>query len=262
MLRWGLVLLFLGVVCLAQAQLSSFPPGTFQNRAALDATAGKGLQTSLSAFYSLETTSWTDDVGSNSLTGNGSPTVTTGIVGNGVNLVSASSQFLSHANAAAFQLGNNFSIQVWVNLASNITSDDFPLISKNDGGFSNREYGMGARFTSANFWSFEIYDVGGTAANVVSSVNMTTGSWFHLVATFDGTTVKFYVNNNSPDTITPSFSIPASTSTFMIGHDGQDLGFVNGVIDQVGLWKGRVLTAGDVALLYNSGAGLSFAAMQ
>lgn len=32
-------------------------------------------------------------------------------------------------------------------------------------------------------------------------------------------------------------------------------------IDQCGFWKGRILSAGDVTLLYNSGAGLSWAAM-
>lgn len=222
---------------------------------------GLGLQTSLSAFWEMENTSWTDALGVNDLTGNGSPTSSNSapaLVGNYANLTAVSTH-LSHANATALTLGGgSFSIQAWVNAA--VAPGLGCFLSKNDGGFANKEYSVGTKFTSANKWSWRLYDTSSTIYDCNSATTFTSG-WHHIVCTWDGTTQRIYVDNGTADTNVPTLGGINTTSTFLICKDGDNGAFGIAKIDQVGLWKGRVLTSGDVSLLYNSGAGLSYAAM-
>jgi uncharacterized protein YjdB len=80
----------------------------------------------------------------------------------------------------------------------------------------------------------------------------TTGTWYHVVLTRDENTVKLYRNGS----YLGSSTIPLSTglSVSQIGFYGRSF---SGTIDELGIWN-RVLTAGEVASLYNNGSGLAF----
>jgi hypothetical protein len=223
------------------------------------ASAGLGLQTNCSAFWELENTSWTDAVGSNNLTGNGTPTpsTTTGVVGNGVNIVGANAQFLSHADTTALNMGGkDFSIQFWFN---STTSQG--LLGKDNGGFANIEWHASIIFTSAHFLQCEVNASGGGTVASVTTSNSPAAGFNHAVMTFNNTSkvLTAYLNNVATST-TGANSIPASTSALWIGKNQSD-GQSTGPLDQIGMWQNRVLSSGDVSLLYNSGSGLSWAAM-
>ena len=88
----------------------------------------------------------------------------------------------------------------------------------------------------------------------------------HLVGTFDGASkvATIYVNGASDgtNTLTGTMQSTASAPLNVGVSPGGGTFLPNGSrLDQVGFWKGRVLSAGDVAALYNSGAGLSYAGM-
>lgn len=224
-----------------------------------------GLQTGLSAFWSLENTSWTDDTANgNTLTGVGSPTTTTGIIGNGFDGTAGTKNLTINNNSNLQLTGGNFSIQAWVKMSGNVGGAGASILSKNDGGFTNKEYGLGIDFTTQNVFTFWSYLSGGNQSQTfgTTAVNPLDNVLHHVVVTWDGTTVRMYVDNSSATTSTPASMQGVTTSAFKIGVDGDGGAvFIQGVVDQVGLWKGRTLSAGDVALLYNSGAGLSFAGM-
>jgi hypothetical protein len=218
-----------------------------------------GLQTSCTAFWELESTSWSDATGnSNTLTPSGSaPTIVSGLVGNAAHFVTGSSQSLNIASNTNLAVGGgNFSLQCWVKADANGA-----WLSKNDGGFANREWDFRNNFTSSNVYAFEFYLSGGSSVIVNSTVNNDSTAYHHLVATWDGTTIRFYVDAGTAVTNVPGSGSLASTSSVFIGENGQNATFANGNIDQVGIWKGRVLSSSDVTALYNSGAGLSWAAM-
>lgn len=227
--------------------------------AAPAASGALGLQTNCTAFWQFENASWIDELGVNNLTSNGSPTTTAGVVGNAADLTAAST-FLSHADAVALSIGaanSSFSISCWMNAAGAIQRNG---ITKNDGGFNNIEFWVGTRFTTANKWSWSFYAASSVEKFCTSTVNFSIG-WHHIVATWDGTTQTIYVDGAASGTNTPAASSVDSTSNFFIGKDGVSGTFGAIKADQVGLWKGRVLNSTEVGLLYNSGAGLSWAAM-
>lgn len=226
-----------------------------------------GLQTNLSAFWELENTSWTDALGVNALTGTNSPTSVTGKVGNAVKFTSGSSQLVSHTDHVNLSPnGGSFSLQCWVNLVSGTGLNNSGIIMcKGIASFNSTEFGVGTEFDgSSQKWSWIFDDTGGNTNKLFSSVTATSG-WHQLVMTWDGSTQKIYVDGSAAGSQAVGFAnITERAGAFNIGVSlagvsasaSQDV-----LIDQVGLWKARVLSAANVTALYNSGSGLSYAAM-
>lgn len=235
------------------------------------AAAGKGLQTSLAAFWEFESTSWTDATGNgNTLTGLNSPTSSNtapAVVGNYANLVAASSQDLSVASNSGIQVGGastNFSIAGWFYLSGSFNTGK-PLVSK-FGAFGNREFFLTTNFFSSNVFEFHVVTNGGGSDNfIASSTAISVNTFYFVSCTYNGTSgaMTISVNAGTRDTGTATLlPVANSTAAFFVANDANSTGFYGMRIDQFGIWKGRLLSISDESLLYNSGAGLSYAAMQ
>jgi hypothetical protein len=221
-----------------------------------------GLQTSLGAFYSLDNTlvdatgNMSDLTNNNSVTFS-SPGGTLTAVTNAAIFASASSQYLSVAAASAINMGStSFSVQLWY---YNTGGGGAIPINKRVG-FGNGDFQTSSTFTggaSAVNWRSQS-DTG----TVCNSGNLSQNTWHHYVYTYNSTgNAQFlYVDGSQVDTNTGG-SVPSGTGNLHIGANNGPGSYVDGRIALVGLWKGRVLSSSDVTALYNSGAGLSYAAM-
>jgi Concanavalin A-like lectin/glucanases superfamily len=120
---------------------------------------------------------------------------------------------------------------------------------------------------------FQLYGGGGAIQLRSQSSNeiSTTDIWYHVVCTYDGsklpTGMKIHINgeevvysvrlnNNSYD------GMPVSTYTFKTGTmqlpgGTYDYPF-DGDIDELCVWKNRILSENDITTLYNDGFGLSY----
>jgi hypothetical protein len=222
---------------------------------------GLGLQTSLGSFFSLDNT-LADATGAvTNLTNNGTVTFVSppggglAAVTNCANFVAASSQYLSHADATGINIvGVDSSIQFWYYATGN--SNFFA--SKSTGGFGSREfqisYGFGTG--SANPVSTDINN--GTAA---ITANVSNSAWHHYVLTRNNATNGIIVYIDGSSAATASSGAAAGTSQLNIGANATPGNYWAGNIALFGVWRNRILSAGDVTLLYNGGAGLSYAAM-
>lgn len=230
------------------------------------APAGLGLQANLGSFFSLDNT-LNDATGNvTALTNNNSVTFVTSpappsAVTRSANFVNASSQSLSHADATGLNVaGIDFSIQIWVYCTANTRF----ALSKNSGSFGNREYSIEYSFGSgaSNPYIMRLNSSGAFG----TTGNFSNNAWHHVVYTFNNTSKAyvFYVDGASAVSGTAGGVSLAGTSDFYIGantNGGAPGTFWDGNICLVGTWRNRILTAGDVTLLYNSGNGLSYAAM-
>ena len=97
------------------------------------------------------------------------------------------------------------------------------------------------------------YDDGGSSHGVNVHAGIITGTWYHVVLTYDGTDFKTYLNTSSVTT-NDSFSGFGSNFIF-VGRKATSGDYFEGMLDDVRLYAGTTLTAGNVATLYNSGAG-------
>ena len=90
---------------------------------------------------------------------------------------------------------------------------------------------------------------------VTSTTSASVGTWYFVVATWDGTTSKIYVdgylsNSNTVggfDTNTGNLYLATCSSSNVYTGD----------VDEVGIWT-RALSSAEVLQLYNSGAGLQY----
>jgi MYXO-CTERM domain-containing protein len=173
----------------------------------------------------------------------------------------------------AFQPGDAFSAVVWVNL-DNMPPDYDHYLGRYDLGDSGvgqegwalRNGPVGSR---GAFMVNIVVDNGSTGrglARATADDVLTGGGWIHLAFSYDGSLSKeglvLYVNGQEVTTFSDNYSNLVAgdvinysgTDPFSFGGMPDGIGYVNGLLDEIGLWN-RVLTADEMAQLYNLGAG-------
>ncbi|MCK5176788.1 MAG: LamG domain-containing protein, partial [Candidatus Aenigmarchaeota archaeon] len=97
--------------------------------------------------------------------------------------------------------------------------------------------------------------VGGTAHLVNSTTDINDNEWHHVVGTYDGTTMKIYIDGNLEDTNTDfSGNLSTNDGNVRIGADYQATpdNFFKGTIDEVLIWN-RALSPEEINASYNVG---------
>lgn len=249
------------------------PPGVFQVRWHSPITVlptpdpqepgEMALTDDLIAFWELEEASGTrnDAHGSNHLTDNNTVLSAAGLVGTAGDFETSATEYLSLSDNAALSLGSDqaFTFAVWVNAES--FGANRTILAKDTGGGSTREYAMYYQNGGTLFW-FAIWDGSGTFRAVSASTHgaPSTATWYLIIGWHDpvGNVVGISVNDVS-NTTAHTTGTRDTTAEFRIGSGSGSPNW-DGLIDQVGFWK-RVLTSDERTALYNSGAGLSYAAL-
>jgi hypothetical protein len=193
-------------------------------------------------------------------------TWTTGQFNSAVNL-DGTNDYVSIANESNFDFERTqaFNISAWVNRTSTATEDD--IVEKVVTGSSYRGYTLWLSETGAIPCSNCIYanlnnnDAGLNNSISVYTSGVSTGSWHHIVMTYNGSSqassVKIYVDGVSQsitilrDTLSGTI---LNNNNLLIGDDipGDPCCFFGGKIDDVRIYN-RALSAADVAVLYVNG---------
>ncbi len=176
--------------------------------------------------------------------------------------VAASSQFASLTNMTALQINNttDCTIAGWANLDNvGVTGTMF---SKGDAA-NNSEYFL--FYQNATGWRFRVFSTASsvTISNTTGGVR-TAGVWDLVVAWHDqaANTINIAINGGGTDSVTKgAISITASTGSARMGSSqnaGVNGTFMDGRLDCVGFWKGRILSAADRTQLYKGGVGMAY----
>lgn len=221
------------------------------------------LTDNLVSYYKLDESSGNaaDSVGSNTLTNNGGATYSAGKINNGVSLASASSQYLQNATPTGLPTGSSaFSVSLWLKKTTNPGA-----------GVKHGQVYFGTNATrqlcyvemDGNIGSGNQVTFATFADDINSVATLTTGTWYHIVATYDGSvTTKLYVDGSldTTRTLATALNIVINAGGLIVGADylaGAVGGYDNGMIDEVGIWS-RALSSTEVSELYNGGAGLQY----
>lgn len=224
------------------------------------------LTDSLAAYYKLDETSGnaSDSVGSITLTNYGSTPYTTGLINNGADgeTGTVDNQLLNTTQCPVTyaQTTSGFTISLWLKPNQTLDGTDRGFGGLNPSNGTLARYIQMRYFASSNTLQVRI---GTSAGNTLfnTGINPTNGVWYHYVCTYDGSTLKTYVNDSN--TSTDSFSIAtgygssANLVSCMGGTGGLGSDNVGAVIDEYGFWS-RALTSTEISELYNGGAGLAY----
>ena len=199
----------------------------------------------------------------------GTGTTWTDLSGNGVNFTLRNSPTYSSTNggiltfaSASFQyadtatnLGdlNTFTTEAWVKWNGNPAGGTNAVITNLYDGVSKVNFTLGAAeplsaTVRAGFFN-------GAWRNTSTGQTPTLGIWYHYAGTYDGTTVRLYINGISSHTLTYT-GTPGSGGAIRIARRWDDVAnvttnFTDGVIPVVRIYN-RALSATEVKQNFNS----------
>jgi len=120
------------------------------------------------------------------------------------------------ASGTPFQLTNAFTIALWISLKDRTTASKY-VLSKLNGAGSDNDFGILYGYFTAT--SYELYASGYTGTNPRTGsaiASPTFQDWHHLAYTYDGTTLKGYLNGTQSITVTTTFSFATSTGALNV----------------------------------------------
>jgi hypothetical protein len=149
----------------------------------------------------------------------------------------------------AWTLGNDFTIDTWVNFAG-FTGHSQALVAQDEGSGTTNKW---------MFWYGEAGDLGfvfGTQGlgfhPVSASWTPNLSDWYHVAVTRSGSNFTLYINGAVVDTGTETTSIPDAAAPLSLGWGETDW-FLNGLLDEPELYQ-RALTTAEIKAIYDQGA--------
>jgi len=246
---------------IAYSELITVTPGTStpagQYNSAYKQTA---LGDTPKAYYRLGEASGTttNDISGNALNGTYNTSgVTYGVAGAILNDTDTAVTFDGTAGYMALPAGvspaglSAFSFSLWFKPGTLVASTNHRIISNANTGSSNAGFDCGLNGSTGGV--FFAMGNGTTNAFANSTTNLVAGTWYHLVGTFDGSNVRFYLNGILQTTSALSGTIASSGFLINIGRNPAYTGdYVAGSFDDTAVYY-STLSGSQVTALYNAG---------
>ena len=218
------------------------------------------LLNNLKAYWALDEVSGTT-VNDSHGTYNGVTNATVnsaGILGRSETFARASSQYAYFGSEVGDMGTDDFSVSLWIYVTS----------------YPNTDAGIIGNWGAAPYWYLTLVPANQimfcthfTSSNIMTYSNaaITRNKWVHVAVTVDRDGYqRIYVDgvlqNDSDDVSAHASVIMNNNRNFNIGNIGgqADGYYFNGLIDEVALFQGIVLSQADVTALYNSGSGKAY----
>ena len=220
--------------------------------------SGGTLTTNLVSYYRLEDVN--DFYASNNLTNNNTVSFSAAKINNGADFGTANTDKSLESTAAAIEGnfdGAAWSAAFWVKARTEIAASTYAFISsestENDNGVGViYEYNGGTRRLKFQRTRYAVAD---DAINY--NVTLGTANWYHIAITYDGTTVRAYVDNTEVGTVGSTGNGTLATRDICtIGiNAAKSADSASSVfIDELGIWSKKLSTT-EISDLYNSGNG-------
>ncbi len=150
---------------------------------------------------------------------------------------------LPHNAALNPSSSSPFTIEFWINPATNVTDGSGPSPVFNRVSEGNRSGWVFFQRAQNEGWNFAMYNGNGSQVGLqLTGGTYTPGTWSHVVVVYDGSQPSLFINGvNSGASVSGSGYAASSSATFSVG--GYDTGAnpFNGLIDETAFY--------DVALL-------------
>jgi hypothetical protein len=252
-------------ILLVAIPLSLYGPQQFlpkRTSAFTAAPAGTGLLTNLLVWYNCDEASGNlldQHTSGINLTDVATVTAGTGKIGGARDFERDNGEYFYQSTGDDFEATGSISVSAWINVESLSLTRDICGVRGNSAATS----AWVVRVATDNQLEVSVWNTS-DASKVMDHETVgisSTGVWYHVVATIDidNNLVNLWVNSTAMGA--EAFTGPARSVTaydFAVGGRNSSTIRMDGLIDELGIWRGRVLTQDDVNLLYNSGNGRTY----
>jgi len=158
-----------------------------------------------------------------------------------------SNQYINLGNSTQVQPVKEMSISAWINASSLATYRG--IVSCTYQGSSYDGFALRLDDTSSNKIQFVVNSL----TQIKSTSTITTGQWYHLVATYDGANIKLYFNGSleSSTSLTGNIDYSDGSRNTIIGSLYPNVFEFTGKIDAVAIFD-YALSSSQVTTLYGS----------
>jgi hypothetical protein len=175
----------------------------------------------------------------------GSPSFADGYSGQSVNLTNNS--YLTCANSSVLTMADGGTVSAWVK-TSGLTDQYASVVTK--GRYSWRL----CRNSSGSSMIFHFNNINGVEYQANGDIPVVDGTWHHLVGTYDGRSIRLYVDGQLDASAVTSVAVNSTTDLVYIGSrsDNPTGRAWDGLIDEVRIYR-FALDAEMIQLLYEQG---------
>ena len=188
------------------------------------------------------------------------PNINTGLrlLGTGSTSFDGVNDYVSVADDSTLDITGDFTITMWAKFDTFPSSSAGEAILQKGDQSSNRAYGLSIYNTGGNTNTQMLLSTNGSGwfNTLKGSTNLSVATWYHISATYDGTTVKLYLDGVLDGSEAETDDIETNSSALVLGYNGS-AGFMGGSLKNVAIWN-RALTATEVQnVMYKTYAEVS-----
>lgn len=163
-------------------------------------------------------------------------------------------QHVRFSNSPSLNPPDALTLECWVYVEQYPTNDCVTIASKED--LSPRvvqhQYGLGlVNYTGEWVVGIQVELLGGLVM-LEGRTRVSLRHWHHVAMTYDGSTLRVYLNGNLDVTAPATGLIKTSTAPFQIGGHSRGPWNLNGRVDELSLYH-RALTPAEIRSIYNAG---------
>lgn len=186
------------------------------------------------------------------VTGNGWTRNSPGIQGGGLNGTGFNNNLtLPFDQSWNFTITGNLTINFWLNELVRPTKEVF-----------NRPTSDITLYTGATDYVFEIDQLDGTTKSLTSSGTVEADKWVMITLVANGSDILFYKNGTEMEKTSYDGTLQDNGGNLEFRGDGSAGDYINGTIDELGIWN-RSLTPNEILHgLYNNGSGNAYSTFE
>ncbi|MFH1392582.1 MAG: LamG domain-containing protein, partial [bacterium] len=168
-----------------------------------------------------------------------------GKFGGALDFESGSSDYVNASTGSSLNITGNITLEAWIKPESTVVADIIAKWGTNDSYFLRR--------TSDKIqMGLDSDGVEGSIGSATSNNTAPNGSWTHVVGTWDGSTIRVYLNGVEDGSTVYTAGIHSNSSPTWIGQNPHPWGPFDGLIDEVKIYP-FVLTPAEIKQEYNQG---------
>ena len=151
--------------------------------------------------------------------------------------------------------GSALTLTAWVKNSSFATGVEQRFISKANDSTEDRTYWMlGQANDGQNRLQFRLRTGGVTTTLIASTGTLPLNTWYHAAATYDGSTMRLYLNGTEVGSVAKSGSISRGRNVSVhLGRSPEGSNYLRGAIDDVSVYS-SALSAPEIAAVAGAGA--------